>query len=228
MRCPVFSLKGQRGLPGEQGFKGVPGQPVRQKCLLKCPFSPNMWAVFYSFFFFYLKGPKGDTGLSGEPGRVGDPVSHPVLFRSIFWDHFQWSLLYVQRVFAGPSWPSWCSRFSWSTGQCGTFFWSSSQHHFLRATAYIRCSFMICCVLGHTRYHRASWSCWTERRQGQSPCFKIPLHISNTLCSCWNAFKILRGFGSTKICHSTGRETLYVLCNVWAEEYQSVLYTVKF
>uniref|UniRef100_A0A3Q1I0U5 VWFA domain-containing protein n=1 Tax=Anabas testudineus TaxID=64144 RepID=A0A3Q1I0U5_ANATE len=41
----VPSLKGPRGLPGEQGFKGPPG-PV---------------------------GPKGDSGLTGETGRVGDP-----------------------------------------------------------------------------------------------------------------------------------------------------------
>lgn len=64
-------LQGQRGLPGEQGFKGLPG-PIVSDIYLFIIFLKRF--RLKSSIWFAFQGPKGDPGPTGEPGHVGDPV----------------------------------------------------------------------------------------------------------------------------------------------------------
>lgn len=105
----------------------------------------------------------------------------------------------------GSTWHSWSSRFSWITRErcksslkvidaCLHFLWLSSVEKFClcnikfeqkpRMTHHFSVELPVVCLLGHPRDHWASWSRWTERRQGQSPVLKGYGYIWMVVISC--------------------------------------------
>lgn len=89
-------------------------------------------------------------------------------------------------VFApGASWCSWSSRPSRATGQLGRSTWpiwcllcdEIQVYHVSIYVVFFLCLFVIYFILGFTRYRRASWSCWRERRQGHILQFHVLWYV---------------------------------------------------
>lgn len=172
--CPPSPPQGQRGLPGEQGFRGLPGPGVSDS--LPFSYCPLSGLDSKSPLGLVLTGSKRRSR-SYRRARAG---WRPCKFIFIHSNEDVGAVAGTFCASSGPPWNCWCPRSSWSSRRC-----SRSRKHTQKVSSKRNWAHVFF-LPGHTWDHRASWSSWTERRQGGSHGSDSLRSIQSKACSLWS------------------------------------------